>query len=251
MTTTITATFNRGGEKTVRTLTLPHDVTERVGELLGIGLLAELTDDWGSDACEINVHREVGTASRDEPHTHPYRIGDTIEVIASVGCGCPPIGTRTQIAAIDENDTLYPIGVDWEDNRRWFRLNEVKHVAIHEHIDIVNDHERPVTIDTTAYDQHIAAGNDVRTAPGFTASVRVGEATSNDRSAHAHDFRVGDLVEVVQWMNTGGKARPPIGHRGQILTIEPEPDSFGQCIEIEGTITTGWWCRLDEIKRVT
>lgn len=59
MTTNITATFNDGDESTVRTLTLPHDVSDRVGELIGLGMLCEQTVDC--DAFNVEVHRDGAT----------------------------------------------------------------------------------------------------------------------------------------------------------------------------------------------
>jgi len=74
MPTKITATFNDGDESTVRTLTLPYDVSDRVGELIGLGLLAEIDSPLVLQdlaALDIEVHRDGGDPCSPEATQQP------------------------------------------------------------------------------------------------------------------------------------------------------------------------------------
>jgi hypothetical protein len=77
MTTTITATYTAdNGEQTIRKLTLPHDVTDRVGELIGLGLIAELPIEWDSDDVDVEVQVSAGSVKRVGTVEHPPGPGE-------------------------------------------------------------------------------------------------------------------------------------------------------------------------------
>lgn len=143
MTTKITATFTDGDESIVRTLTLPHDVSDRVGELIGFGLLAELPCEWDSDAFNVEVHRDGGDswsplddaharARTDRSPSHDChdelpRLGDIIEITRSVPGISPPVGHRAVVTAIASGD-LHPVAIAWYGKTCWLRVDEFKRI---------------------------------------------------------------------------------------------------------------------------
>jgi hypothetical protein len=126
MTTKITATFNDGDESTVRTLTLPHDVSDRVGELIGLGLLAEVDSprvlhDWfPMEASRAQVRVDRSGTLRD---AEDYRIGDTVEVLPLAPL---PAGTRGSVLEIDPDDSLAPIRIAYAGGTHWMQLHEIR-----------------------------------------------------------------------------------------------------------------------------
>lgn len=134
MTTTITATFTDGDESTTRTITLPHDVSDRVGELIGLGLLAELDAPHVLDdrsALGIEVHRDGGNGSARSPGPHDrYSVGDIIEVTSRPADSSdgPALGHRATVIETSDFNTLC---IPWETEGHsgfWLSYDQVRRV---------------------------------------------------------------------------------------------------------------------------
>jgi hypothetical protein len=128
MTTKITATYTNpdNDEVITRTLTTPLELSDRLAELVGFGLIAELPIEWDSERIEVDTHRD-GAVS---PFADVLpKLGDIIEITRCPDHDFPPIGHREVVSAIDPNDRRFPALITWRDAEHWPRTDSFKLVT--------------------------------------------------------------------------------------------------------------------------